>query len=66
MKKRLLNIKEASEYVSLSPDEIRERIALREFPFKNVSKGSKRVFRFDIKELDRWVDQLPGVSVEEI
>jgi len=64
--KRLLNIAKASEYVGLSPNVIRDLIAKRRFPFRNVSRGSKPVFRFDIKELDRWIDGLPGLTIEEL
>ncbi len=64
--KRLLNIDNTSEYVGLSPSVIRDLIAKRQFPFKNVSRGAKPVFRFDIKELDRWIEELPGLTTEEI
>lgn len=64
--KRLLNINTASEYVGISPNMIRDLIGKRQFPYKNISRGAKPVFRFDVKELDKWVDQLPGASVEEL
>lgn len=66
MQKRLLNIKEASEYVGLSPNYIRTLIAQRLFPFKNISRGSKAVFRFDLKDLDAWVERLPGVTEKDL
>ena len=64
--KRLLNINQASEYVAICPDTIRELIAKRKFPFKNISQGQKAIFRFDVKELDRWIDYLPGLSVDDL
>lgn len=66
MKKRLLNINEAAEYVGLSPNVIRDLIAKRKFPYKNISRGKKPIFRFDVRELDGWVDDLPGLDVDEL
>jgi predicted DNA-binding transcriptional regulator AlpA len=63
---RLLNINTASEYAGISPNMIRDLIGKRQFPYKNISRGAKPVFRFDVKELDKWIDQLPGASVEEL
>jgi len=59
-------MRQASEYVGLSPNVIRDLVARRQFPFKNVSRGSKPIFRFDIKELDRWIERLPGLATEEL
>ena len=64
--KRLLDIKEASEYVSLSPNVIRDLIGKRRFPYKNVSRGAKAILRFDVNELDKWVENLPGNNVQEL
>lgn len=64
--KRLLDIKEAAEYVSLSPNVIRDLIGKRRFPYKNVSRGSKAIFRFDKVELDKWIENLPGNNVQEL
>jgi predicted DNA-binding transcriptional regulator AlpA len=66
MKKQLLNIKEAGEYVGLSPNVIRDLIGKRKFPYKNVSRGEKAIFRFDVRELDKWIDELPGMNAEEL
>ena len=64
--KRLLNIKEASAYIGLSPNYIRDLIAKRRFPYKNISKGQKPVFRFDIRELDKYIETIPGITNEEV
>jgi excisionase family DNA binding protein len=64
--KRLLSIKEAAVYVGLSPNVIRDLIAKRKFPYKNVSRGEKAIFRFDVRELDKWIDKLPGMDTEEV
>ena len=58
--KCLFKIKTTSDYVSLSPNDIRDRIAAGTFPFVNISRGNKPVFRFDVRELDRWIETLPG------
>ena len=64
--KRLLSIKEAAEYVSLSPNVIRDLIGKRKFPYVNVSRGEKAIFRFDVRELDKWVSGLPGMNMQGI
>ena len=64
--KRVLTINEASEYVSLSPNVIRDLIGKRRFPYKNVSRGEKAIFRFDVNELDKWIDNVPGMNTEEL
>ena len=64
--KRVLNINEAAEYVNLSPNVIRDLIGKRKFPYVNVSRGQKAIFRFDVRELDKWIDDLPGMNMQEI
>ena len=63
--RRLLNIKQTSEYVGLSPNEIRRRILAETFPFVNISKGDKAVYRFDLKELEKYIDCLPGKTTDD-
>jgi len=65
-KKRLLRIHEAAAYCGLHPQEIRARVADKSFPFRNISRGRRPVFRFDVRELDRWIEQLPGFKVEDL
>jgi hypothetical protein len=45
---------------------IRDLIGKRQFPYKNISRGKKPVFRFDIRELDKWIESLPGMSFDEL
>jgi excisionase family DNA binding protein len=66
MKRRLLNIKDTSEYLGLCPDTIRELISRRRIPFVNISQGMKPVYRFDLYQVDLWVERLPGLSVEDL
>lgn len=64
--KKLLNTKEAAQYLSISPNFIRALIAQQRFPFRNVSRGSKPIFRFDKKELDEWTNRLPGLRLDDL
>jgi excisionase family DNA binding protein len=66
MKKRVLSIKEAAEYVGISPNVIRDLIGKQRFPFKDVSRGEKAVYRFDIKDLDTWIETLPGLTPDQL
>jgi excisionase family DNA binding protein len=66
MKKQLLGIKEAAEYVGLSPNYIRRLIGLKEFPYRNISKGERPVFKFEPEELDQWIKTQPGMTTEQI
>jgi len=51
--KRLLNVKEAAQYLSLEVGTIYKKVGLRELPFVKVG----RALRFDVKELDRFIEQ---------
>ena len=66
MNKRILTIKEAAEYIGMRPNYIRDLIAKQKFPHKNVSRGERAVFRFDKIELDKWLNDLPGMSNDEL
>ena len=64
--KRILNTKEVAEYVGLSPGYIRGLIGKQQFPYKDISRGKKPCFRFYIKELDKWIERVRGLEVEEL
>ena len=66
MKQRLMNIAEASEYIKMSPNYIRSLILSGEIPFINISKGEKACYRFDRVALDKWIETLPGMDIEEL
>jgi excisionase family DNA binding protein len=51
--KRLLNVKEAAQYLGLEVDTVYKKARLRELPFVKVG----RALRFDVKELDRFIEQ---------
>lgn len=61
--KRLLNTNEAAEYVGLHPQSVRGLVLENNFPYVNISKGERPIYRFDIRELDKWIENLPGSQV---
>lgn len=52
MKKRLLNVKEASEYTGLAVGTLYNQVSRREIPF--VKLGKKLLF--DLQDLDDWIN----------
>lgn len=50
--RRLLTAAEAAEYLGRTEGAVRQLVYRREIPF--VKQG--RVLRFDVRELDRWID----------
>jgi len=52
--KRLLNVKEAALYMSVSPITLYHWVHRREIPFVKLAH---KALRFDIHELDRWIDK---------
>lgn len=58
VRKRLLTVEEAADYLGLSPRTIYNAIAPRSkrpFPVRPISVGKLR--RFDIKDLDRYIEE---------
>ena len=51
--KRLLNVGEAARYLGLEIDTVYKKARLRELPSVKVG----RALRFDISELDRYIEQ---------
>ena len=51
--KRLLNVREAAEYLGLDVDTVYRKARLRELPSVKVG----RALRFDIRALDRLIEQ---------
>jgi|YelNatPaOPRAMG01_1025707.scaffolds.fasta_scaffold638782_1 putative molybdopterin biosynthesis protein len=58
--KRLLTIKEASEYLGISVKGLYNMVNRRELPFYKIGK---RV-RFDMKQLDEWIEKHKVESVD--
>ena len=51
--KRLLNVREAAEYLGLEVDTVYKKSRLRELPSVKVG----RALRFDVKALERFVEK---------
>ena len=51
--RRLLNVREAAQYLDLEVDTVYKKARLREVP--NVKVG--RALRFDVKALERFIEQ---------
>ena len=51
--KRLLNVREAAQYLGLQADTVYKKSRLRELPSVKVG----RALRFDVKALERFVEQ---------
>jgi excisionase family DNA binding protein len=51
--KRLLNVKEAAQYLGLEVDTVYKKARLRELPHVKVG----RALRFDVKALERFIEQ---------
>ena len=53
---RLLRTKDAAKYLSMSPWTLRRMVERGELPF--ISSGdNSSAWRFDIRDLDRWIEQ---------
>lgn len=51
--KRLLNVREAAQYLGLKVDTVYKKSRLRELPSVKVGRS----LRFDVKALERFVEQ---------
>ena len=51
--RRLLNVREAAQYLSLEVDTVYKKARLREVPCVKVG----RALRFDVKALERFIEQ---------
>ncbi len=51
--KRLLTVKETSEYLGVTPGSLYQMVHRRTIPFVKMGK----VLRFDIRRLDEYIDQ---------
>jgi len=62
--KRLLNVEETAFYLSLSPRTIYNAVAPKsKTPFPVKPKRIGKLVRFDVRDLDRYVDNLnDGIS----
>jgi predicted DNA-binding transcriptional regulator AlpA len=57
--KRLLTIKEAAAYLGLSPRTLYNAVAPKsKNPFPVKPKRIGKLVRYDVRDLDRWIDAL--------
>jgi len=61
MQKRLLNVKEAAEYIGSTPGSIYQKVHTRKIPFIKIEKA----LRFDIIELEEFIEQKKRESRNE-
>jgi len=59
MKRGLLNIKEASEYLGITVGSLYKLVWQRRIPFVKIGKA----LRFDKEKIDKWIEEN---TVEEI
>ena len=55
--KRLMSVQDLAQYLGMSPWTVRAKIRKNEFPFKPRRLG--RFLKFDIQEVDRYINNLP-------
>ena len=55
--KRLMSVQELAQYLGMSHWTVRAKIRNDEFPFKARRLG--RFLKFDIQEVDRYINSLP-------
>lgn len=58
--KRLLNVREAAQYLGLQVDTVYKKSRLRELPSVKVG----RALRFDVRALERLVEQHTNETIE--
>jgi len=56
MDKRLLNVKEAAEYLGTTPGSLYHTFRTLPLPFLKWGKGGRNI-RFDVKDLDKWIEE---------
>ncbi len=57
--KKLLSVQELAQYLGMSEWTVRAKIRNGEFPFKAKRLG--RLLKFDIREVDNFINNLPLV-----
>jgi predicted DNA-binding transcriptional regulator AlpA len=63
--KRLLSVADAAKYLSISPRTLYNGIAPKsKVPFPVKPKRIGKLVRFDIRDLDRYVDSLDSASTK--
>jgi predicted DNA-binding transcriptional regulator AlpA len=58
--KRMISIKELALYLDISPQTIYNQLSAGTFPIKTKRLG--RLLRWDIRDVDRYLDKLPTIN----
>ncbi len=57
MEKRYLGVKEAAEYMSMTVSALYSLTSMRKIPFIKLGKARKAPLKFDIRKLEKWMDE---------
>jgi excisionase family DNA binding protein len=57
-RRRLLRLKDAAQYCSLSPKKLRRLIASQAIPAIRNGDGSGGIFLVDLEDLNRWISRM--------
>ena len=60
LEKRMLSIKELSDYLGVSPQTIYNRLSAGTFPIKTKRIG--RRLKWDRRDVDHYLDRLPTIN----
>jgi predicted DNA-binding transcriptional regulator AlpA len=60
LEKRMLSIKELSDYLGVSPQSIYNRLSAGTFPIKTKRIG--RRLKWDRRDVDHYLDRLPTIN----
>ena len=60
LERRMLGINEVADYLGLSPQTIRNKLAAGTFPIKTKRIG--RLLKWDRRDVDRYLDKLPTIN----
>jgi excisionase family DNA binding protein len=60
LEKRMWGVNEVAEYLGLSPQTIRNKLAAGTFPIKTKRIG--RLLKWDRRDVDRYLDKLPTIN----
>ncbi len=55
--RRLLRLRPASEYLSISPAKLREIVQREGLPVIRLAEGGHAPWLLDVRDLDAWVDR---------
>ncbi len=60
LEKRMLGVQELSKYLGLRPQTIYNKVSAGDFPIRHKRLG--RLLRWDIRDIDSYLDGLPALN----